>query len=125
MQVTKFLNVDLDFRTRSGLEELLEAFGSSVIVMNRDDNGSATVEISSSRKLQSIDDAILAFCSIVDKLSPRVRAIWDQCDVRSMNVGIQAGITPHAKEFPISNMLLSLLLSINAEIVITVYAVND
>lgn len=42
--------------------------------------------------------------------------------MRCFNIGIQAGTISHSKEFYLSNDLLRLLSSINADVVFTVYA---
>lgn len=122
MSSTMLLNVDLDLRAKSGLEELLKAFGSAVVVMNHEEEDFVSIEVASDKQLQSIDEAILDYYNIIHALPPRIRAIWDKCEMRSMNIGIQACTTPYSRSFQLSNNTISLLSSMNTEIVITVYA---
>ena len=120
MLSTKFLNIDLDLRAESGLQELLEAFGSAVIDLKREEKDCASIEIA--EETQSMDETILAFCNLVRALPPRARTIWDQCEMRSMNIGFQAGTTPYLESFCLSDKIISLLSSMNVEVVITIYA---
>jgi len=119
VQETTFLNADLDIRAKQGLKELVEAFGSSVIILNDETEGAVSLELES--QSQYVDEAILNFYEIIHALPLEIRKIWDQCEVRSINIGIQAGSTPTSKEFRLSHSAISLLSSINAEVVITVY----
>jgi hypothetical protein len=124
MSATKFLNVDLDLHSESGLEELVDALGSAVVDLNRDEENRASVELA--EQPQSIDGAVLAFYNLITDLPPKVRTIWDHCEVRSMNIGIQVGSSPYSEGFKLSSNTISLLSSINAEIVVTTYvAVSD
>lgn len=123
MASTIFLNVDLDIQAKSGLRVLLQAFGEAVIVLNDECEDFADVELA--EQPQSIDDAILKFYNIIHILPQNARAIWNNCETRSMNIGIQAGTTPYSEHFRISDKTISRLAEINAEIVMTVYAPSD
>lgn len=122
MQSTRFLNVDLDLRSKSGLQELLKAFGSAVIDLKNESEGHASLEIAADQP-QSIDEIILAFYNLIQALPPSKRAIWDQCEMRSFSIGIQAGTIPHSQEFSLSSKTISHLSALNAEVAITVYVV--
>lgn len=121
MAVTKILNVDLDIRAKSGLEELIESFDSAVIVLNQEE-GFVSLEMNSGAGPQSIEEAILYFHDLIGGLPQEMRDIWNQCEMRCFNIGIQAGTISHSKEFYLSNDLLRLLSSINVDVVFTVYA---
>jgi hypothetical protein len=116
---TRFLNVDLDLRG-DRLEELLGYLGSSVLVMHQTAQV-ASLELSSSVN-DSLDVTLAKWVELIQSLPERGRAIWDRCDLRSMNIGIQSAEKPHAALFAISNETVSLLASVRAEIALTVYA---
>jgi len=120
--MTRFLNIDLDLRSKSNLKELLEAFGSTVIILNHEEEGCASIEIATDKHPVSIDEAILDYYNIINSLPTKARTIWNKCDVRSMNIGVQAGTNPYSKNFTLSKHTISLLSSINAEVVISIYA---
>lgn len=46
MAATIFLNIDLDIQAKSGLQELLQAFGTAVVVLNNENEHHASVELS-------------------------------------------------------------------------------
>ena len=117
--VTKFLNVDLDLRVQSDLGVSLKALAPSVMVLNKTAN-SASVEMN--REFTSLEDTVLHFILIIKEFSPAVNQIWNQCDFRRINIGIQAGLGPREAYFTLSNQAISLLASVQSEITFTVYA---
>lgn len=124
MSATKFLNVDLDLHSESGLTQLIDALGSAVVDLEREEENRASVELA--EQPQSIDEAVLAFYNLIKSFPPKVRTIWDHCEVRSMNIGIQVRSSPYPEGFKLSSNTISLLSSINAEVVVTAYlAVSD
>jgi hypothetical protein len=119
----RFLNVDLDLRASRGLKELLGYFGSSVEVMHQTAQ-EASLELSGTRinDAPSLDLTLAKWVELVQSLPAQGRAIWDQSELRSMNVGIQSAGEPHAALFAISSSTVALLASVNAEIAFTIYA---
>jgi hypothetical protein len=118
---TEFLNVDLDLRARDGLDDLAEAFGASVIVVQRTAH---LLSLEMNRRFSSVEETIVGWVSLVGKLPPQAQELWHQCELRSFNVGIQAGKGPHQRCFRISERVVSLVSEIRAEIAITVYAAD-
>ena len=116
---TKFLNVDLDIRTQSGLDELINAFNSSAFVLSKTEH-QASFELSEIYPA-SIDEAVLHFSVLIKAFPLHIRTLWEQCEVRQMNIGIQGGVEPYAAYFALSENAVLLLASIHAEIVFTVY----
>ncbi len=123
MALTEFLNVDLELHTRSGLNELIEALRPSVCVLTQTDQF-AGIELRD-RQPASINDAIFGYFEIVQALSPTARALWNTCERRCLNVGIQAGTQPHAVEFAVSEKTVSFAAAMGAEIVFTVYGSDN
>jgi hypothetical protein len=119
--VTRLLNVDLDIRASTGLDALLRALGSSVVILNNDDSTFASVEIGTMDP-QTIDEAALLYYHAIKSLPEAAKEIWVKAEERRFNIGIQAGRLPHSAEFPVSARTLSLLEGLNAEIVLTVYS---
>jgi hypothetical protein len=90
-----------------------------VLVLNKTKH-EASIELSGIQP-KSIDEAVLHFSALIKALPSRVSTIWEQCEVRKMNIGIQGGAQPHEAYFALSENTVSLLASIRAEIVFTVY----
>jgi len=116
---TAFLNVDLDLRAQSGLEELLKSLGSSVVVLHQSKH-EASVELVS--EFGTLEETAANFVALIESLSPRARNIWDEFESRTLNVGIQAGSEPHAASFEISSETIASLARAKVAVIFTVYA---
>jgi hypothetical protein len=117
--VTQFLNVDLDIRVRAGLEELLRSMAPSVIVLHQAEQ-SASVELNEDSL--SLDETIVKLVELIKSLPSQARNIWDQCEARELNIGIQAGNEPYAATFAISSKAVLMLAEAKFEVIITTYA---
>jgi hypothetical protein len=115
---THFLNVDLDIRARAGLEELLRSMAPSVSVMNQSEHF-ASVELNESL---SLEETVVRFIELIESFSPAMRDIWNRCEWRSLNIGIQAGSKPHSSDFALSERIVSLIAAVKLEVAFTVYA---
>jgi hypothetical protein len=112
--------VDIDIETRSGLNKLLNALKPTIIVLHKNKQG-ASIELANVQP-QTVEEAVLHIYKIVQLLPPSVRALWDKCERRVMNIGIQAGSRPYEKIFSISSKTVKLIVAMRAEIAFTVYA---
>ncbi len=121
MKQTEFLNVDLDL-FGAELAEVLAALEPGAFAINekREATEMATLELAGSPR--TLEDAVVGFADLVDRLPPHAREGWDRCDRRLMNVGIQAGNSPNQAMFHLSEHALARLASMHAELVFTVYA---
>ena len=117
--VTEFLNVDLDIRVQDGLEILLDAIAPSMVVL---DQTSEAASLELTETYLSIDETTARLIEVVNSLPPEARTILRRCELRSLNIGIQAGTEPHSFEFPISKETVSAIADAGFDVVITVYA---
>ena len=120
---THFLNVDLDIRAKSGLRSLLKAIEPAVIVLNFQPKRLLSVELKSMQP-RTIDEAVRLFFNLIDNLEPSARLIWNRCETRCMNIGIQAATTPHQAQFDISEEAIQMLGHMRAQIGISVYGAS-
>jgi len=116
---TSFLNIDLDLGDEQGLEDLLRHFGDDVFVLHQTAQD-ASLELS--REHASLESCVRDWVALVQALPDEGRRLWARCAYRKLNVGIQAGVEPHAEYFGLSREAVSLLASVGFEIVLTVYA---
>ena len=116
---TAFLNVDLDLHAQHGIGELLGYFGTSATVLNQTE---LFASIESTKNHDSLEEAIRNLIELIHTLPPEGRNVWNQCDYRRFNIGIEGGNEPHAAEFTISSEVVSLLAGIQAEMILTIYA---
>ena len=118
---TSFLNVDVDLRDEHGLDDLLRHFGDDVLVLHQTAQD-ASLELS--REHDSLESCVRGWIALVQALPDEARRLWDRCAYRKLNVGIQAGVEPHAEYFSMSREAVSLLASVQFEIVFTIYAAS-
>ena len=124
---TRFLNVDLDIWSASPLDPVLQAFGRKVAVLYSDKEGRgryvAHLELMHSGLPEDTADRLIhGFVRLIRKLPPRARAFWNRARRRDFNVGIQAASRPHSYELPVQPATLQAIASVNARLVVTVYA---
>ncbi len=123
--VTRFLNVDLELVAAIELAPLLENLSPTTFALRDSvDDGKRTVWLELGRDPRNLEDAILEFAGLIESLPGSIRALWDGCEDRCVNVGIQGGIAPHASAFQISPAAISKLAAISARLEITVYAAD-
>ncbi|MGB6564857.1 MAG: hypothetical protein WBE69_19815 [Candidatus Binataceae bacterium] len=118
MAVTEFLNVDLDLSTEGDIEELLRYLGPSMLVMNQTAN-KLSIELRESHS--TVDQTITNLAELISQLPAEGKEMWNRCDLRAFNVGIQAGDEPHQQYFTISSRAVAMLASIGSEVTFTVY----
>lgn len=116
---TEFLNIDLDLAGSSELYDLARALSPALIVVHQEP-GHVSMELSNQPR--DADSAIVDLARVLAGLAPDAQAIWNNCDLREINIGIQAGNEPHEARFTISRKSLSLLSTLRADFVVTVYA---
>ncbi|HYN09876.1 MAG TPA: hypothetical protein VES67_21005 [Vicinamibacterales bacterium] len=122
---TTLLNVDLDIWSRTPLEPLVAALGKRVYALHVGKEGrryGAHLELARSGHSRGADGLIRDFVSLVRKLPPRSRALWNRAQARDFNVGVQAGVKPFSYELPVEPQTLHAAAGVNARVVLTVYA---
>jgi hypothetical protein len=118
------MNVDLDVLSRRTLEPLAQAFGkraSQLYVGPVDRYYTGHFELAASYK-KDADALIVGFVRLIKRLSRSGRAAWTHAYRRDFNVGIQGGMRPRSFELAIKAETLALIRSVNARLVVTVYA---
>lgn len=121
---TSFITVDLDVFSRARLRFLAEALGNSVIVLYEGRWGSrysANFELADSWQLTA-DQEIRRFVRLLEALPPGARRLWDRAQSRVFNIGVQAGVTPHAHELKIGARTVASVARLGGTIAVTTYA---
>ena len=121
--ITHFLNVDLELVTRGEIAPLLASWSKNVVVLRHSiEEGQCTVWLELDSQPREAEHALLGFLDLVGKLPDEVRDLWNSCDDRCFNVGIQAGGEPHASTYTISPRTLGRISAVMARVAVTVYA---
>jgi hypothetical protein len=120
---TRFLNVDLDIRAKSGLRTLLTAMEPVVTVLNFQPRRLLSVELKA-RQPRTINEAVRLFFELVDSVEPSTRLVWDRCESWCLQIGIQAATTPHEAQFDVSEEAIEMLGRMRAHIGISIYGAS-
>ncbi len=117
------LGAELELVARSSLHTLLAHMGSAVSPLrNSVEDGVHTLWLELAPSETSLDDAVSRYAAIFDTLPPELRAIWDGCTDRCVNVGLQAGSRPHAFPLLASRGAIAEIARLQMRLQITLYA---
>jgi hypothetical protein len=120
---TRFLNIDLELITCGALDLLLAHWSRDVVVLRDSIDGrTRTVWLEAVDDVDDAERSLLALLHLIDGLPADLRLLWDSCDDRCFNIGIQAGMSPHASAFSISTGTLTRVTGVMARLNLTVYA---
>lgn len=120
---TRFLNVDLELVSTVDLTPLLCEFAEGTITLrDTTENFAQCVWLGLAADHTNPDAAIRAFASLISALPPQAKQLWDHCQDRCLNVGIQAGAAPRASHFRLEADTLAMIVALGARLELTVYA---
>ena len=120
-EATYFLNVDLELVTGGEIGPLLAEWGALVMLRDSVDDGKRTIWIELEEEYIDVDSTLRGFLDLVESLPAPLRKLWDECDDRCFNVGVQAGATPNSVAIGISSNTLRRIAVVDAHAVFTVY----
>lgn len=123
LDVTRFLNVDLDIRLHADLDELLLHLEKSMFVLHREARR-ALLEVNGTGSRTTLEGTMQGTIEAIRSLPAEARSLWDRCESRKFDIGVQAGVHPHEASFSISSDTLAALAEVRAELTLTVYAVR-
>ncbi len=124
---TFFLNVDLDVFSRRPLEPLAIALGSKVLLLYVGREGRryrAHFELSVANR-KSADALIVGLVGLVKSLPRAAKSVWNEAYRRDFNIGVQGGFSPHSYELSLKPETLKMVGSVNARVVLTIYAAES
>jgi len=120
---TQFLNVDLDIYSRSPLEPFADALrkkAHALYVGRELGLFSAHLEVAGYPKNAEV--AIRSLASMIEALPSDKRNLWDTARRRDFNIGVQAAHHDRPFEIELEAQTVSAVASLNARIVVTIYA---
>jgi hypothetical protein len=123
---TTFLNVDLDLVSRSNLQPLVSALGRRIfpLYVGRI-RRKYEVHLELSRAPKNPDEAIRHFAGLIRSLPNDERKLWDTARIRDFNIGVQAGMRPHAYKLSLSPETIETISILRARIVVILYAPDN
>ena len=121
-ETTHFLNVDLEVKSRSNLQPLIDSINESKLAHELSSfcfGGLYHAGFEVSSYVKKIDPIIRIFARIIGERPPEPRRLWDRAVRRDLNIGIQSGLK--GETYSIDADIVALAAKINAQIVITLY----
>jgi hypothetical protein len=119
---TRFLNVDLDLRATFDLTELVAAFEPDAFALHcRPLEGAFFANLELGVDSPTPEAAIRSFVSLVERLPPRARALWNGASQRAFSIGVDAGSSPSRFELVLSPDVLRLAADVGAHVIFVVY----
>ncbi len=122
---THFINVDLDLSSSESLGPLLDAWEHDVMVLHhtRVPGGGSEVGLEVAAMTTAAPPTIRCFVRLVQRLEPGLRALWDGCTERVLDIGIQSGTDGlHSWRLVLSPKVLAEVQEIGAQLAVTVYS---
>ncbi len=119
---THFLNVDLEVRSKDALTELVQAFEPGAMALSCmaiPDGYLANLELAT--QPAEAEAAIRSFASLIERLPPRARDLWNKASVRDFSIGVEAGGSPSHFEAALTPAVLELAAALGARITFVVY----
>jgi hypothetical protein len=118
---THFLNVDLELRASKELSELAKAFEPGAMILScmaMEHGYLANLELAS--QPANAEVAIRDFVSLIEKLPPPARALWNDAK-RDFSIGVGAGSIPSSFELALTPEVLKIAAEVGARITFVVY----
>jgi hypothetical protein len=120
---TRFLSVDLDIYAKFDLKPLVDAFGPKVIVLYVGrERGLYSAHLELNVQPKTADAVIRGFTVLIRRLPRAKRKLWDAAITRDLNVGVQSAAKDKPYEIKLAASTIKAVSSLNARIVVTVYA---
>ncbi|MGK7950139.1 MAG: hypothetical protein AB4368_15500 [Xenococcaceae cyanobacterium] len=122
----QYLNTDLDIKSKEDIAPIIKAFGNKVYVLHQESKESyyfASLEIN-----DNVVDANLTaeyFCNLVARLPDDIRAIWDNCDDRILDIGYESGTLPRYYRSELKPTTVQKIAEVGMSIVITIYPLSE
>jgi hypothetical protein len=123
MAGSHFLNVDLNIESKSDLAVLKSELGRKVYVLPGGpvSPGCFLLRLETSCQHNNPDDAICAFCSMIEQLSPKGKRVWRSAHKKEFDIGHDVVKGQAASQFSLRNETLKRLSALGATLGITFY----
>ena len=119
-----FINIDLDLKSSAPLSPLLDAWSDRVgrLYAPDKDGRKHWLRLYLTAQHPDPEKGILAFCRLVRRLRGAARTAWQKASSREFDIGIQAGLEPHAAEWVLSRKVIDVVHDVGAHVRLTVYS---
>jgi len=117
-----FLNVDLEIVSSVPLSNVSEEFGDDVMVLY---SGETSCGYMYSYELAGFDgdadSTIQRFCDLIESLSMSARKMWDDCHLKTFDIGFDSGSAADLYRATIRSDTILRVSKVGAEFAVTIY----
>jgi hypothetical protein len=129
MAAPRFCNVDLDveFKSKDDLKALKAELGRKAVVLvgGPVSPGGCLLRLEIDRDCDNPDDAIGAFCSLLENLSAKGRGAWRSAHKKEFDVGYEADLSQRASQFSLCNNTIKRVADLGATLGVTLYHLHE
>jgi hypothetical protein len=127
MAAPHFCNVDLDIESRSDLSALKTELGRRVFVLTGGlvRPGFFLLRLETAKQYDNPDDTICAFCSVLERLSPKGKRAWRSAHKREFDVGYDLVPNQTASQFSLRTETLRRIAKLGATLGVTLYNIGE
>jgi hypothetical protein len=121
---TSFINVDLEISSESDLSELVNHLAKDLCLLHHsqaEGKHHASFEVRPSTSTDNPNEFIAVFHTVISSLPSPLRPIWDNCQRRLFDIGIQGGWKPNIYTIPLTANCISQLAELQTECLVTIY----
>ena len=124
-----YLGIDFVLKSRKSLDRLVDELKAHV-VCDKSWRGTKLVVIKAPSRIKKLEAEINHLCALIENLSPAAKRCWNQCFLRTIDVGFESGKVPRGKqpaplEMTIDPLTLNRAAEISATLQLTVYPRTD
>jgi hypothetical protein len=121
--LSHFVNLDLVLKSNSDFSALIKHLDQSVFVLTHQEHGQQFLLVLEVSDMDCNDPGSCTqqFLSLIESFSDAARELWDRCTSRTFSYGFEGGCKFPALDTTIRVDLLRRIVSVGADIGITVY----
>jgi len=118
-----FLNIDLDIESNEDITPIIDEWGDRISVLrNEEVNGVYYGSFETS--CSGIEEILNEYFVLINSLTPQSRKIWDNAQRKDFDFGYESGEQPNNFHSRVSPDLLTKLVEVGGEVVITIYPIQ-
>src|SRR5215510_13428259 len=117
-----YVATDLEFDSTSDLSLIVAELGKNISVNRNDRIGDIYYVTAGLGHCDTgAEEAVAFYCTILEKLSDRAKALWRQCTRRVLDVAFTSGTEPKCETYQLPEELVRRVADLGMSIAITVY----
>jgi hypothetical protein len=120
-----YVATDLEIESASDLSALVKELGGAVCVHQDQWHGDVyRVAVGLAGTNHTPANDVEAYCSLLSRLSPEAKAMWDGCSQRVFDVAFESGSEPTSSSYRLPAVLVGRVAEVGAGLTVTIYKIG-